>query len=409
MSDVAYVVIGTGVAGVKAAESLRKDGVDGRVILIGEETHLPYERPELSKGYLAGDKKQEELSVRDETWYAQNNVELMLGRTAESLDRVGRTITLDRGERVGYDRLLLATGSSPRRLDLPGAGLDGVHYLRRIGDSDRIREAIGDGGPVVVIGAGWIGLEVAAVARQAGAEVTILESGPAPLARVVGTEVGERFTRLHRDHGTTVRCGVTIRAIIGDSRVTGVELDDGTVLPAQTVIAGVGVQPNTGLAESGGLPVDNGVLVDTGLRTPDDRIWAAGDIANCENTWVGGRIRVEHFSVAEEQGAFAGHGMAGSHETWGVAPFFWSDQYDAGLEYRGWADPERSRVVLRGTPEDGQWAAFWLDEDSRIQAGMHVNGWDDADTVRDLVADRRLVIPRRLADPAIPLAEVSGS
>jgi 3-phenylpropionate/trans-cinnamate dioxygenase ferredoxin reductase component len=412
MSEVSYVVVGPGVAGVRAAESLRKDGVDGRVILIGDEPDQPYERPELSKGYLAGHKQLDELKIRGDGWYAEQGVELMLGRAVRSLDRVSRTIVLDDGEHVGYDRLLLAPGSAPKRLDLPGAGVEGVHYLRRLGDSGAIRAAIGaaasGGGPIVVIGAGWIGLEVAAVARQAGADVTVLESGPAPLARVIGAEAGERFAQLHRAHGTRVRSGVRIARITGSSSVTGVELDDGSVVPAAAVIVGIGVLPNTALAASSGLPVEDGILVDASLRTPDPRIWAAGDAANCENTWVGARLRVDHFATAEEQGTFAGHGMAGSHETWGVAPYFWSDQYDTGLEYRGWADPATSHLVMRGDDGSQQWAAFWLDADGRIQAGLHVNCWDDAGALRELVSDRRLVVPRRLADPAIPLAEVSS-
>lgn len=407
MSKAAYVVIGAGIAGARAVEALRKHGVDGRVIVIGDETLAPYERPELSKGYLAGKKKISEFTVRDEAWFQQHDVELMLGRNAHALDRVNQIIELDNRERLGYHRLLLATGSTPKKLTLPGADLSGVHYLRRLGDSDAIRDVIASGGPMVVIGAGWIGLEVAAVARDGGAEVTILEAAHVPLQHVVGEQVGERFAQLHRNHGTQVRTDVRITRITGSGRVEGVELDDGTVVPAAAVIAGVGVRPNTELAEQSGLDVDNGVLTDASLRTRDPNIWAAGDVANCENSWVGGRLRVEHFATADEQGAFAGHGMAGAHETWGVAPFFWSDQYDAGLEYRGWADPRRSRLVTRGEVEDGQWAAFWLDEDNRIKAGMHVNMWDDADTLRDLVADRRLVIPRRLADPGIPLGEAS--
>jgi 3-phenylpropionate/trans-cinnamate dioxygenase ferredoxin reductase subunit len=408
MSEAAYVVIGAGVAGARAVEALRKDHVDGRVIVIGDETLMPYERPELSKAYLAGTKELADFTIRDEAWFQQHDVELMLGRTVHALDRANQVIELDDHEHMGYDRLLLACGSTPKKLLLPGSELAGVYYLRRLGDSDAIRAVISEGGPMVVIGAGWIGMEVAAVARDAGADVTVLEMAHAPLQHVVGEEVGGRFAQLHRSHGTQVRTDVTITRITGTKNVEGVELGDGTVVPAKAVIAGVGVRPNTELAEQSGLEIDNGVLTDASLRTSDPHIWAAGDVANCENSWVGGRLRVEHFATADEQGAFAGHGMAGAHETWGVAPFFWSDQYDVGLEYRGWAHPERSRLVTRGQVEDGQWAAFWLDEDNRIKAGMHVNMWDDADTLRDLVVDRRLVIPRRLADPAIPLADISN-
>lgn len=407
MNEPAYVVIGAGIAGTRAAEALRTDGAAGRVVIIGDESLMPYERPELSKAYLAGTKQLADFTIREETWFREHEIEFISGRSASALDRTNQVIELDTGERLTYHRLLLASGSRPRHLQLPGADLPGVHYLRRVGDSDAIRDVIAEGGPIAVIGGGWIGLEVAAVARDAGAEVTVLEMARAPLQRVVGDEVGERFAQLHRSHGTQVHTEVRIARITGRGSVEGVELADGTLVPAKAVIAGVGVRPNIELAEQSGLDVQNGVLTDLSLRTSDPNIWAAGDVANCENSWVGGRIRVEHFATADEQGAFAGHGMAGSHETWGVAPYFWSDQYDAGLEYRGWAHPERSRLVTRGEVSDGQWAAFWLDEDNRIRAGMHVNMWDDADTLRDLIADRRLVIPRRLADPAIPLAEAS--
>jgi len=399
------VVIGGGLAAARAAVTLRESGTSTDVVLIGEETVAPYERPELSKGYLAGTTDRSRLDVRPADWYAEHEVSLLLGRTAVRIDRDAHEVELDGGERVGYTRLLLATGSAPVRPPLPGADLDGVLLLRRLEDSHALRAAIAAGGPLVVIGAGWIGLEVTAVARTAGVEVTLLEQRPTPLHAVVGEQVGAAFTELHRSHGVDVRTGVTVAAIRGDAgRVTGVELEGGEVLPAAAVVVGVGIRPRTELAEKAGLTVDDGILVDARLRTEDPAIWAAGDVANALNGWAGRHVRVEHFSNAADQGAFAARSMAGADTEWATPPFFWSDQYDVGLEYRGLADPARDRLVVRGTPNDGPWQAFWLDGDERVTAALHVNSWDDADTLQRFVADRVAVDPEALADAARPLA-----
>ena len=399
MSDQRYVIIGASLAGAKAAEALRDAGVRGPVTLIGEEPDAPYERPELSKGYLAGEKERSDLDVLAAEWYSTNDVDLRLATRATGIDTVAREVVLDGGPAVGYDRLLLATGSAPRKLRLPGADLDGVLYLRRVGNSDAIRAAIAAGGPLVVIGGGWIGLEVAAVARSKGLDVTLLEMQPVPLQAVVGEQVGEEFAALHRAHGVDVRTRASVNALRGDGRVEAVELGDGSVVPAAAVVVGVGIRPRTELAEAAGLAVDNGVLVDATLRTADPAIWAAGDVANAENRWLGGRLRVEHYANASDQGPFAGRSMAGSDQEWSVPPFFWSDQYDVGLEYRGWADPRSARTVIRGRPADGSWMAFWLDGDA-IAAGMHVNGWDDAEQLERLVNGRARVDADALADPA---------
>jgi 3-phenylpropionate/trans-cinnamate dioxygenase ferredoxin reductase subunit len=400
------VVIGGGLAGAAAAASLREAGASTDIVIVSEEPDPPYERPELSKGYLAGKTDRAELDLHPAQWYAENEITLLSGRRAVAIHRDTAQVELDDGERIAYTRLLLATGSSPRQLGVPGDALGGVLALRRVADSEAIREAISAGGPLVLIGAGWIGLEVASVARSAGVEVTVLESGPAPLSRVLGAEIGQTFTALHRGHGVDVRTGVTVTALLGgsDGRVTGVQLDDGTVLPAAAVIVGVGIKPETGLAEAAGLAVDDGILVDATLRTADPAIWAAGDVANAENDWAGRRLRVEHFANAAEQGPFAGRSMAGSPLRWAMPPFFWSDQYDVGLEYRGWADPRSSRLVIRGTPLQGPWQAFWLDDDCRVNAAMHVNSWDDADAVKHLVVERIEVDAEALGDARRPLA-----
>jgi 3-phenylpropionate/trans-cinnamate dioxygenase ferredoxin reductase subunit len=407
MAESRHVIVGAGVAGARAAEALRAAGAQGPVVLVGEEPEAPYERPPLSKDLLAGKTARGDLVVHDPAWYAGHDVELRTGRSVLEIDRDERTLLLDGGERLPYDRLLLATGSRPRPLNVPGADLLGVHYLRTVGEAEAIKGAIAEGGPVAVIGAGWIGLEVAAAARSAGLDVTLIETAPVPLFRVMGQQVGEEFAAIHRGQGVDVRTGVKVNALRGgtDGRVEGVELVDGTVVPAAWVMVGVGIEPRTQLAESAGLAVDDGVVVDGTLRTADAHIWAAGDVANAENAWAGRRLRVEHFANANDQGPFAGRSMAGSDEKWAVPPFFWSDQYDVGLEYRGWADPRTAEVVLRGRPADGPWTAFWL-EDGRVAAGLHVNAWDDADAVKALVNDRAAVDPQRLADSGTSWDEV---
>lgn len=398
------VVIGTGPAGAGAAETLRESGASTDVVLIGDEPLAPYERPELSKGYLAGKTGREALDLHPAAWYAEHEITLQSGRRVTAVDRQAHEVVFDDGERLGYTRLLLATGSEPLPLRVPGAGQEGVHLLRRVGDSEAIRAAIGQGGPIVVVGGGWLGLEVTAVARSAGVDVTLLEAGPAPLARVLGRDVGAAFADLHRRHGVEVRTGVTVDHLTGHGgRVSGVVLGDGSELPAAAVVVAVGIRPRTELAEAAGLAVDDGVVVDARLRTADPAVWAAGDVASAVNEWAGRRLRVEHHANATDQGPFAGRSMAGSEQLWANPPFFWSDQYDVGLEYRGWADPRTARLVVRGTPWDGPWQAFWLTEDHRVAAAMHVDAWDEADVVKRFVTERVEVDPDALADPRIPL------
>lgn len=397
-SDRVYVVVGGGLAGARAVQTLRAEGVSARIFLIGDERDHPYERPPLSKDYLAGRTAREKLLVHEPQWYAEHEVELLLGTRVAAVDRAVGQLELGGGSRLPYDRLLLATGSVPRRLKVPGSDLAGVHYLRRIGNADGLRAAIHDRGPVVVIGGGWIGLEVAAVARQAGATVTVVESAPGLLG-VLGPQVGLRFEALHRRHGVEVRTGAVVAEIVGSGRVEGVRLIGGEVIPSACVVVGIGVRPLTDLAEAAGLPVDDGILVDATLRTADPAIWAAGDVANAENDWIGRRVRVEHYANAGDQGPFAARNMAGGEARWAKPPYFWTDQYDLAMEYRGWTDPAQSTVVLRGGAGDQVWFAFWLDGSGAVTAGMHVNGWDDAGAVAALVESRARVDPRALADP----------
>jgi 3-phenylpropionate/trans-cinnamate dioxygenase ferredoxin reductase subunit len=407
MSDDTYVVVGGGLAGAKAVEALRAEGIDGRVIMIGEEPELPYERPQLSKGYLAGSTDRGDLTVLQDGWYARHDVELLLGRRALSVEAGAQTVYLDRSERVGYDCLLLATGSGARRLDLPGSDLEGVHYLRRASDADALRSVLAASEPLVVIGGGWIALEVAAVARTAGLEVTVVVPGPSPMRRFLGPEVGARLAALHQMRGTRVLTGRPVARLHGSGgRVQAVELADGTRIEAGAIVVDIGAEPRTELAVSAGVKVDDGVVVDSALRTDDPRIWAAGDLAMAENTWYGGRLRVDHFASAADQGTFAGRSMAGSIDEWSDAPSFASDMYDSRLEYRGWGDPKTGRVVFRDAGQ-GRWAAFWLGGTAgdQVTAALCVDLQEESGAVHELVLDRARIDPDRLTDRSVPWPE----
>ncbi len=401
------VIVGASLAGAKAAESLRGTGFDGRVVLVGEEDVRPYERPPLSKELLKGDKGREKVFVHDEGWYAEHDVELRLGTRATGLDRKAQVVELSDGERLDYDAVLLATGSSPRRLDIPGSDLGGIAYLRSLADAESLRDMLAKKGALVVVGGGWIGLEVAAAARHHGCSVTLIEPQPTPLHAVLGAEVGEVFARLHRDNGVDLRTGTGVEGFEGrGGRVTAVRAADGSTVDADLVVVGVGIRPNTELAEAAGLEVDNGVVVDELLRTADPAVLAAGDVANAYNPLIGARLRVEHWSNASNQGKAAGLTMAGKGEPYAKLPYFFTDQYDLSMEYHGHAGPgEADRVVLRGDPAGEKWLAFWL-RDGHVLAGMNVNDWDAADEIKRLARARAEVDPDRLADPDVPLGEL---
>jgi 3-phenylpropionate/trans-cinnamate dioxygenase ferredoxin reductase subunit len=405
--DLTFVIVGASLAGAKAAETLRQEGFTGHVVLIGDETDRPYERPPLSKGYLLGTDGLDKVFVHEPTWYAEHDVELRLGTTVTELDRSAGQVVLAGGERVGYDRLLLTTGSVVRRLDVPGADLLGIEYLRRLPDADRISAALADGRRIVVVGAGWIGLEVAAAARQRNAAVTIVEVLDLPLQRVLGDELGRVFADLHREHGVDLRLGTGLREFRGDGgRVTAVVLADGTELPADTVLVGVGIAPATALAEAAGLDVDNGVQVDASLRTNDPDIFAAGDVANALNPLLGTRLRVEHWANALNGGPAAARAMLGQQVSYDQVPYFFSDQYDLGMEYAGWAPPgSYDEVVFRGDLPGREFIAFWL-KDGRVLAGMNVNVWDVSDDIQELVRSGRVVDREKLTDPSVPLTDL---
>jgi 3-phenylpropionate/trans-cinnamate dioxygenase ferredoxin reductase subunit len=405
-SDQTFVVVGASLAGAKAVETLRAEGFAGRVVLIGDEPDRPYERPPLSKGYLLGTEERDKAFVHEPGWYAEHDVELRLGTTVTALDRTAKQVELAGAERLGYDRLLLTTGSVIRRLDLPGGDLAGIEYLRRLPDADRISATLGEGRRIVVIGAGWIGLEVAAAARQRGAEVTVVEMLELPLQRVLGDELGRVFADLHREHGVELRLRTGVREFRGDGgRVAAVVLADGTELPADAVVVGVGIAPATALAEAAGLDVDNGILVDAALRTSDPDVFAAGDVANALNPLLGERLRVEHWANALNSGPAAARSMLGQPVSFDQVPYFFSDQYDLGMEYAGYAPPGRyDEVVFRGDLAGREFIAFWL-RAGRVLAGMNVNVWDVTDDIQELVRSGREVDRGKLADPSVPLTD----
>lgn len=406
MSRERHVIVGGGLAGAKAAEALRAEGHAGEIVLIGAEDELPYERPPLSKDYLRGESSREDARVHPESFYAESSIELRTGSSVTSIDPAGREVELDGGERLGWDRLLLATGSEPRRLPLPGAELDGVLYLRELGDSDAIAARLEPGARLVVIGAGWIGSEVAASARMKGAEVEIVERATRPLEHVLGAEASDFYARVHREHGVILHTGAELERFEGSERVEAVRLGDGTRIACDAVVVGVGITPRTGLAEAAGLEVDNGVVTDAGLATSAPGIFACGDVANAEHPFLGRRIRVEHWANALHQPETAARSMLGKEAGYDRLPYFFSDQYDVGMEYAGYAT-DWDRVVLRGDPDGGEFIAFWL-RDGRVLAGMNVNVWDVTDRIQELIRSRREVDPDRLADPDTPLDRLSG-
>jgi 3-phenylpropionate/trans-cinnamate dioxygenase ferredoxin reductase subunit len=401
-----FVIVGAGLAGAKAAEALREEGFDGRVVLIGAEAERPYERPPLSKGFLLG--TEENAYVHSSDWYDRHSVRLLLGQRVTGIDRDVHRVTLRGGEQLEYSKLLLTTGSMPRKLSVPGADLDGVHYLRMVGNSARLRESLRAGGRVVIIGAGWIGLETATAAREYGCPVTVVEPQSQPLLGALGERLGGFFADVHRTHGVEFRLGTSVSAIRGlDGKVTEVLTSDGTTVPADLVIIGIGARPNSELADKANLATDNGILVDETLRTEDPDIYAAGDVANAVNPFYHTRIRVEHWANALYQGPAAARSMLGDTVGYDQLPYFFTDQYDLGMEFTGWLAPDADHdIVIRGSLEGRSFHAFWL-ATNHVVAGMHINRWDDGiAAVDNLIRHRVPVDPARLADPLVALEDL---
>ncbi len=403
-----FVIVGASLAGAKAAEALRDQGFDGQIVLIGDELELPYERPPLSKDYLMGKSEQDKVFVHDADWYRDQRIDLRLGITVTGIDRARRAVTLDGDDDdVHYDKLLLTTGSRPRTIALAGPEVAGVYYLRRLADADRLRELFAQIKSLIVIGAGWIGLEVTAAAREAGVAVTVLEAAELPLLRVLGREVAEVFAGLHREHGVDLRFGAQVHDILTCAgRACGVRLNDGTEIEADALLVGVGVIPNTELAAEAGLTVDNGLLVDAALRSSDPDIFAAGDIARAFHPTIGTHIRVEHWANALNQPPVAAASMMGGEAAFDELPYFFTDQYDLGMEYHGYVEPgEYDEVVFRGDVPGREFIVFWVGK-GRVLAGMNVNVWDVGDQVKALIRAQNPVDLTRLADVNVPLDDL---
>lgn len=409
--DQTFVIIGAGLAGAKAAEALRDEGFDGRIVLLSEEEDRPYDRPPLSKDYLQGKSEKEKIYVHPEAWYREHNVDLRSRSRAASIDAGAHEVRLDTGETITYTKLLITTGASPRLLTVPGGDPHRVFMLRRIEDCEQLKATFNGASRVVLVGAGWIGLEVAAAARAAGLGVTVLERGTIPLLHVLGQEVAEVFLELHRRHGVDLRLGAQVAEIIGGDarRATGVRLEDGTRIDADLVVAGVGAMPNVALAEMAGLAVDNGITVDEHLRSSHPDIFAAGDVANAFHPVLGKHIRVEHWANAFNQPTIAAKSMLGIDAVYDRLPYFYSDQYELGMEYSGYVEPgDYDEVVFRGDKNALEFIAFWV-KDHRVLAGMNVNIWDETENIRALVKSRQKVDSRLLADPATSLATLAAS
>jgi 3-phenylpropionate/trans-cinnamate dioxygenase ferredoxin reductase subunit len=391
MSNAPFVIVGGGLAAGKAAQTLREEGYEGDLVVVTGEAHRPYERPPLSKDYLRGEADRSAVFTTDEDWYA-GNADLRTGEPATGLDPSARTLTLADGSTVDYKKLLLATGSSPRPLPIPGADLQGVHLLRTVEQSDLLASSVKSAERVAIVGDGWIGMEVAASARQMGREVTVFGLGAQPLERVLGPEMGLVFGRLHTDHGVDLLRRTQVSKILGeDGRAVGVETDDGRRVAADVVLLAVGATPNTGLAVEAGInlrPKDlgGGVAVDGTLRTSGPDIWAAGDLASIPSVQYGRPIRVEHWQTALDTGPHAAKAMLGSEEAYDKLPYFFTDQYDLGMEYLGFvAGPDAyDEVVVSGSIESLEFVAFWT-KAGRVLAAMAVNTWDRMTEVEELI------------------------
>jgi 3-phenylpropionate/trans-cinnamate dioxygenase ferredoxin reductase subunit len=405
-TDRTLVVVGASLAGAKAAENARSSGFDGRVVLVGQEPGPPYERPPLSKAVLRGEAEPESTRVHDADFYESHGIELLSGRTVEALDLGGHEVRLEGGEAVDFTSVVLATGAEPRRLSTPGAELAGVRYLRTLDDSLQLADAIRAARRVAVIGAGWIGSEVAASARQIGADVVLIGPSPVPLQRVLGDEVGAVFAQLHADHGVRLRMGTAVTELRGGAAVEQVVLDNGDVEEADLVVVGIGVIPRVGLAADAGLDVDNGVVVDEQLRSSAVDVFAAGDIASAWHPHFQRHLRVEHWANALNQGATAGGNAAGGNEVYDRLPYFFSDQYELGMEYVGFAEPDDA-VTIRGSTTDREFIAFWQ-RDGVVTAAMNVNVWDVVDDLKAIINAGAAVDPSRLADPDVALADLAG-
>ena len=406
MSKQTFVIVGASLAGAKAAEELREQGFDGQVTLVGAESERPYERPPLTKDYLRGESEREKAYVHPSDFYAQHDIELLTDTTADAIDPAGANVTLNDGRVLGYDRLLLTTGAEPRQIPVPGADLEGVHYLRTLSDCDALRARLDAGGHVAVIGAGWIGSEFAASARQRGLDVTLIDPLTLPNERVFGAEIGSFYRDVHARHGVELMLGEGVEAFEGDGVMARVRTSSGARVDCDFAVVGIGVAPRVGLARDAGLELDNGIVVNEHLESSAPGVFAAGDVAHAWHPFFEQRIRVEHWANALNQGPAAARSMLGQDMSYDRIPYFFSDQYDVGMEYSGYAT-SWDQVVFRGDREGGEFVAFWL-TDGRVVAGMNVNVWDVNQHVQTLIRSRAEVEVDALSDPDTPLESLAG-
>jgi len=401
MSERTFMIVGASLAGAKAAEELRERGFDGRVVLLGSEAERPYERPPLSKDYLRGESPRENAYVHEDGFYADRAIELETGTTVAAIDPVAARVTLADGRELPFDRLLLATGAEARRIRVPGADLGGIHHLRTLADCDILRDRLHGGGHVVVVGAGWIGSEFAASARQRGLDVTIVDPVSLPNERIFGAEIGTFYRDVHAQHGIELVLGEGVEAFEGEGSIARVRTSADRTIECDFAVVGIGVVPRVALAQQAGLELDDGILVDEKLQTSAPNIFAAGDVVRGWHPFYAERIRVEHWANALHQGPAAAQAMLGEPVTYDRIPYFYSDQYDVGMEYSGHA-PKWDEIVFRGERDTGAFVAFWL-KDERVVAGMNVNVWDVNAHVEALIRTRRPVDVSALRDPGTPL------
>ncbi len=405
--DGPVVLVGGGLAAVRAAETLRDEGFDGDLTLIAAEDELPYERPPLSKGVLTGAEQRAVIFPHpDRSWFDERRIDLRLGRAVSAIDPTAQTVTIDGTEQLSYRRLLLATGSSARRLPLPGADAANVFTLRTVADAERLRAALASGDRnVVLVGAGWIGLEVASAAVGYGNRVTVVEPQAQPLLAALGPDLGAFFAGLHREHGVSLLLGTGVAGFdTAGAGVSAVRTDAGQTLPADLVVVGVGARPNVELAQAAGLTVDNGILTTAALQTSDPSIYAAGDVANALNPFYGRPVRVEHWENAQSSGPAAAKAMLGQAVSYDHLPFFFSDQYDLGMEFTGLVDGADA-LVYRGDVGGREFIVFWT-AGGRVIAGMNVNVWDVSEQIGALIRSGSVLDPAALADPGVSLDEL---
>jgi 3-phenylpropionate/trans-cinnamate dioxygenase ferredoxin reductase component len=400
------VIVGAGLAGARAAEAARKEGYEGRITLLGAESERPYLRPPLSKDYLRRESDDDQIYVHSESFYADQRIDLRPSTQVHAVEPNTREVVLANGSRLAFDRLLLATGARARRLGIPGAELAGVMSLRTRADADALRAAAADADRIVVVGAGWTGSEVAASLRMLGRRVVLVGSGASPLERVLGPEIGRVYRDLHAQHGVELRLGTTIRRVVGRGRVNAIETAAGERIPADLVVLGIGVEPRVELGLAAGLAVGDGIEVSASLETSVPGIFAAGDVASAWHPFYETRLRSEHWANATFQGPAAAKAMLGEEVAYERLPYFYSDQYDLGMEYTGRADPS-GQLIVRGSIADRQFIAFWLAA-GHVVAGMNANIWNVAKPIEQLIRSRVVVDVDALTDPQVPLEELAG-